>query len=79
MSQKLTAGLPDNTELNAGYQIQITALDPSSGAVVSGVTVSNVFIVADPIFGDTGEETSSFLPTQPLWLPVPVDTAGGGA
>ena len=74
MSQKLTAGLPDNTELNAGYQIQITALDPATGAAVSGVTVSNVFIVADPIFTDTSDITTPDY--VPLFIPLEEQPAG---
>jgi hypothetical protein len=74
MSQKLTAGIPDTMELNANYQIQITALDPSSGAVVSGVTVSNVFIMADPIFGTApGEEPPPPTVTPPEWINLPVE------
>lgn len=77
MSQKLTAGMPDQVEINVGYQVQLTALDPASGAVVTGVKVSNVYIVADPVFADTGETTDTFVPTTPLWLPVPVADQGG--
>lgn len=41
MPAPLTAGLPPNLNLSAGYKIRFTALDPTSGATVSGVTITN--------------------------------------
>lgn len=42
MSQKLVASMPNGMDLDNSFTIQWAALDPSTGADVSGVTVSNV-------------------------------------
>jgi len=43
-----TASLPPFFELSDGMRIVLTALDASTGALVSGVTISNVSISVDP-------------------------------
>lgn len=47
MAQKLTAGMPANVELDGGYTLQLTAIDPNTGALVAGVKVSalTIFVV----------------------------------
>lgn len=47
MAQKLTAGMPAAVELDGNYTLRLTALDPATGAVVAGVTVSafTIFVV----------------------------------
>ena len=72
MAQKLTADLPPDFDLPANFVVQLTAVDPTSGNVVSGVKVSNVAIMASPITPDTQDSGPGFVPTTPLWLPVPV-------
>lgn len=53
MAQPLIAPLPQELDLDSGYVIRITALDPSSGAVVAGVQVSSVIIMARNLSGST--------------------------
>lgn len=47
MPQKLTAGIADNLVLADGYIVRFAAVDPTTGADVSGVTVTNVNIDGD--------------------------------
>lgn len=52
MATKLDVSMPQDLDLTAGWSIRVTAVD-SSGAVVSGVNVSNMRIVADAPLGNT--------------------------
>ena len=47
MSQKLQAGMPDQIVVGDGFIIRFRAVDPTTGADVSGVVVSNVNIDGD--------------------------------
>lgn len=76
MAQKFTADLPPDFDLPSSYVVQLTAVDPTSGATVSGVKVSNIAIMASPVVPDTQDTEDTFAPTTPLWLPVPVDDQG---
>jgi hypothetical protein len=81
MAQKLTAALPPDFDLPANFIVQLAAVNPTTGANVAGVNVSNVAIMAAPITPDTEESGPLFVPTTPLWLPIPVDeqaTTEGG-
>lgn len=42
MATPLIAGLPPGMYLPAGYRVRLNALDPVSGATVSGVVVTDV-------------------------------------
>lgn len=58
----INAGLPEDLDIGAGYTLRVTALDPSSGNPVSGVTVSNLIFTADQVAGTPGElETGPFM------------------
>lgn len=72
MAQKITASLPPDFDLPANFIVQLTAVDPTSGAVVSGVNISNVAIMAAPVTPDTTDTGPLFVPTTPLWLPSPL-------
>jgi hypothetical protein len=72
MAQKLTAALPSDLDLPANFIVQLAAVSPTTGAAVSGVKVSNVAILASPITPDTTDTEPLFVPTTPLWLPIPV-------
>lgn len=78
MAQKLTAALPPDFDLPANFVVQLSAVDPTSGALVSNVNVSNVAIMAAPVTPSTADSTGLFTPATPLWLPVPVDDQGEG-
>jgi hypothetical protein len=61
MAAPQTANMPDNVDIGASFTLQIAALDPTTGAAVSGVKFSNMAIEADNLGG--GDLTSGpFLP-----------------
>jgi hypothetical protein len=68
MAQKLAAGLPPDYQLGANFTIRLAALDPTTGAAVAGVVVSNVAIMAEPVPVDLNEGTVEALP--PLFVPI---------
>jgi len=82
MAQKLSAGLPENLDLTQPYTITFAALDPTSGAAVTGVVISNAQIHAANLSGSSMQQLTVGPPEQPLWLPIPTsilntDTTGG--
>lgn len=73
MSLPLKTGFPDGITCSAGYTIRFRATDPTTGADVAGVTVSNV-----SVFSETGElVTLAELP--PVLLLPAVDAGAVGA
>lgn len=56
MARPLTAGMPRDLDLDAGYTVRITALNPTTGAVVTAVNVSNLVIMALNIGAGTGAD-----------------------
>ena len=66
MAQKLTAGFPPDLDLPANFIVQLSAVNPSTGALVSGVNVSNVAIMATPVTPGTSD--SGFEPVGPYLL-----------
>lgn len=54
MSQKLDVSMPQDLDITAGWTVRVTAVDVN-GAVVSGVTVSDMGIVADAPLGNVGQ------------------------
>lgn len=50
MAQKLDVGMPQDLDLTAGWTLRVTAVD-STGALVNGVNVSNMSIIADAPLG----------------------------
>lgn len=55
MSAPLTVALPPGLEVSESYTISVTALDPATGNVVSGVDVSNVTIEVDQTEGSEAD------------------------
>ena len=55
MAQPLTAALPPDLRLWGGCTFSITALNPTTGAAVAGVTVSDVHIEVEQTAGFGGE------------------------
>ena len=49
------ASLPEFFTLDSGKVIRLTAIDPTTGALVSGVTISEVKIDVDPEPTDTAK------------------------
>jgi hypothetical protein len=61
MAQPLTVALPPELELWGGCTIRVTALDPTTGATMSGVLVENIVIDVDNI-GGTDLTSGEFKP-----------------
>lgn len=58
----INAGLPADLDIGPGYTLQVTALDPTTGNPVTGVTVSNLIFTADQISGTPeGLEVGPFM------------------
>lgn len=51
MAQPLEIALPPDFVLDERYVIRVTALDPSTGNVVSGVNVADVTFMVDNLTG----------------------------
>lgn len=49
MAQKIEGGMPAGERVGDGWQIVWAAVDPTTGADVSGVVVSNANVVADEV------------------------------
>lgn len=74
MAQKINAGMPPDLDLPANFVISLTAVDPTTGALVSGVNVTNVAIVADNKVPSTAPDSGPILvPTPPEWLNLPIE------
>ncbi len=64
MSEPLKAGMPPDLDIDGGYIVRLTAVDPVTGALVSGVVVSGVAIQAI----NKGTPIGDLTP-QPLLVP----------
>jgi hypothetical protein len=53
MSQPFIQPLPPDLSLYAGCVVRVTAIDPSTGNTVAGVTVSNVSLFVTNLRGDS--------------------------
>lgn len=49
MPQEIDIPMPPNLDIGATYKIRVTAVDPSSGALVSGVNIGSVVLTVDPV------------------------------
>lgn len=67
----LVAGIPPDLDLADGYVIQFTALDATTGAVVSGVTVSDASLLVANLTG--GDLEGGFADVEPLFTPLPAN------
>lgn len=47
MAQPLIVAMPPGIEMKGGYTVALTAVDPTTGAEVAGVDVSNVAFQVD--------------------------------
>lgn len=59
MAKPLSIALPPDHILTGDYIVRVTAIDPNTGAVVSGVDVSNVTIQVEDIAGLGGAALES--------------------
>lgn len=51
MPAPVTATMPPALELGAGYTLRVNAVDPSTGAQVTGVTLTSVTLTVSNIGG----------------------------
>jgi hypothetical protein len=63
--QPLIVALPPNLDLWGGCVVRVAALDPSTGNVVPGVTVSTVTLEVDNLAGTDLESGPFMLVTGP--------------
>lgn len=59
MAQVLNAGLPPGLRLGPGWQVQLVAVDATTGNTVAGVKVSNATLAARNIGGGDVAELSA--------------------
>lgn len=76
MSQKLRGSMPQNVDLGANYQVAWAAVDPTTGADVAGVTVSNVGMLVTQVTPGSADELQSGAFVVPTWMPIPNDQLG---
>lgn len=69
MAQALTASMPQFTQLGYNTTVVLEAIDPTTGAAVSGVVVSNVDIWAD--VEDSGAGGGGFTVGPYMLVPGP--------
>jgi len=69
MPQPLIAALPQDLVLTSGYIIRLTALNPTTGAVITGVTVTDVTFQVRPINIGPGGTVNGVDP-MPLLVPT---------
>lgn len=56
MAAPLEAAMPPELDLGDGYTLRLTALDPTTGAKVTGVTVANLAMAVVSVgAGSTGD------------------------
>lgn len=61
MSQPLDIDMPQDLDVGPTYTVRVTAINPSTGALVSGVNVGTVVITAALVQGTTdGLETGQW-------------------
>lgn len=61
MSQALTAAIPGELDLPDGYIVTWAAIDPTTGADVAGVVVSNVSMFGTLLGGGSTVGTNTIL------------------
>jgi len=71
VARKLTGGMPPGWDLPHGFSIRLTAVDANTGALVSGVNVSGVAIMAVSVTPATADD-GGVPALEPLFIPLPV-------
>jgi hypothetical protein len=61
MAEAYDAPMPPALDLGDGYTLRLTAIDPTSGNTVSGITVANMVLFSD-LLGDTAPGDLAFGP-----------------
>lgn len=61
MAQPIDIGMPESLDIGPQYTLRVTALDPASGNLVSGVVVDKVVLTVGLITGTAeGLETGNW-------------------
>lgn len=55
MGQPLNIGMPDEQDISPNYTLRVTAVDPASGNLVSGVVVNTVVLDVTQVQGTTDQ------------------------
>jgi hypothetical protein len=71
MSAPMKAGLAPDLDLDGDYIVQFTALSPTDGSVVTGVSVSNVSLLVENVAGGNLGDQPAF--GDPLWISLPAE------
>lgn len=64
MPEPLTAGLPLDCTLSAGYVMRLVALDPTTGNTVAGVNLSDISFFVTDLMGNAQDDAPN-----PLLVP----------
>lgn len=66
--------MPREYDLGGGWSVNILAVDPTTGAAVSGVTFSNACLMVTKLTpGPVSGLAAGGQPGAPLWVPLPLD------
>ena len=71
MARPLVAGLAPGIILSDGYIVKLVALDPTTGAAVTGVVVSGVSMQVDTIA--TEDDTTQLPELLPVYVAGPTE------
>jgi hypothetical protein len=64
--------------LTGGYEVRLEAIDPTTGAAVTGVKVSNFTLYGETTSGALGDGGSAPVDqTAPEFVPIPFGELGG--
>lgn len=67
MAAPMSLGMPESLDVGSGYTLQVTALNPTTGATISGVKVTEMVIEAEGV-GDLS--SGAFTVANPILLGV---------
>jgi hypothetical protein len=70
VARAVVGGIPWSMDLVDSWQLEFTALDPTTGAVVGGVVVADASLLVDSKAG--GDLDTGFADIEPLFTPIPV-------
>jgi hypothetical protein len=78
MAEPLIAAMAPGLPLTANCRVVFEALDPASGAAVSGVKVTDPVLYGVDLSGTVGT-TSTASAAEPLWVPLPANLFSSGS
>lgn len=69
MAQPLTVHFPPGLKLSDGWVVRIAAVNPTTGAAVAGVSITEALITVDNLAG-TALGSGQFVVVNPVLVPV---------